>query len=137
MSDKNDMWAGFEVISRYTRNQAISDGVLADLSAICPDVCKEIYPGISVACTEAVWRDVQKAVASEKHCNDLPGVIHDLLWMSKQLLESAVKRGDTEYIFRCIITGIAFRTLHNFKCCLGVADDEKTPAITIMYPTED
>lgn len=137
MSDTNDFWAGFEVVSVYTRDDAISDGVLADLSALVPDVCREIYPGVSVACTETVWRDIEKAVASKKHCNDIKGVVHDLLWMSKQSLESAVKRGETEYQFRCIITGIAFRTMHTFKCCLGVCDDGETPAITIMYPQED
>lgn len=137
MSEENDMWEGFEVISQYTMKQGIEDGVLADLTNLVPDVCRKIYPGITVVCTSAVWSDNQKAVASVKHHNDLKGVIHDILWMSKLLLESAVKRGDTEYLFRCIVTGIARRTMHTFMCVLGVCDDGETPAITIMWPEED
>lgn len=136
MSDENDMWAGFEVISVYTRKQAIDDGTLADLSALIPDVCKEIFPAVSVCCSSAVWSDIQKAVSSEQHRNDLAGVVHDLLWMAKQPLVSAVKKGETAYPFRCIITGIARRTLHNFICELGTTDDGTSPAITIYYPGE-
>lgn len=135
MSEEN-MWEGFEVISVYTRKQAIDDGVLADLSVLVPDVCGEIFPQVSVACSEAVWRDIQKAVASERHCNDLKGVTHDLLWMARQPLANAVKRGETAFPFKCIITGIARRTLHNFVCDMGVTDDGEKPAITIYYPGE-
>lgn len=137
MSDKDNVWGGFEVIYQYTRQQGIEDGVLADLSALVPDVCREIYPDVSVACTSAVWKDIEKAVDNKKCCNDLAGVVHDLLWMSKLELKSAVVQGKMAFPFRCTITGIGFRTLHNFVCALGVADDGTTPAITILYPGED
>src|SRR6266568_608547 len=46
-----------EVISRYTRANAISDGVLVDITTNFPELCK-IYK-FPVACTASVWGIIQ------------------------------------------------------------------------------
>jgi hypothetical protein len=69
------------VIYSYTREQAIEDGVLIDLSAIAPDVCSQHYK-YPIACTETVWNIIEEAVNNPKWDCDTKGIIHDLLFMS-------------------------------------------------------
>ena len=59
-----------ELISSYTRQQAIDDGVLVDLSE--NSVIKQHwkYP---LACTDGVWATIQKACESKFH--DLDGIL--------------------------------------------------------------
>lgn len=122
-----------EIISQYTRAQAIEDGVLVDLMQ---DTMREVahqhykYP---IACTAAVWPILERAVENERHGNDYAGVLHDMLWMSRvykrPLSESAV-------LFRVKITGAGRRSLYDFKLVVGPGDDAE-PVITIMLPEED
>ena len=49
-----------DVISSYSRKQAIEDGVLVDLSAMAPGLCLEHYKH-PIACTSSVFAIVQKA----------------------------------------------------------------------------
>ena len=122
-----------EVISSYTRADAIQDGTLIDLSANFPDISRQLYK-YQVACTAAVWAVVEAAVANRKHCNDFAGVVWDLLWMSQK---GVVKRIDeSQHIFRVIITGVGPSKYHDFKImCHG--GDQAEPVLTIMLPEED
>lgn len=127
-----------EVISSYSRAQAIEDGMLVDLSgaeAIREDVaevCRQHYKW-PVACTAAVFDVMCAAVLNTRWCNDYPGIVHDMLWMSKankrQLSESAV-------LFRMIIQGAGRQKYHTFKLVVGPGDQGE-PVITIMMPGED
>lgn len=63
-----------DVIFAYTREDALSDGVLVDLGEYGS---KEIYKH-PVACTSAVWSLIEQAVNNEKYCNDFNGVVWDL-----------------------------------------------------------
>ena len=69
-----------EVISSYTRAQALEDGVLVDLSEMDGAKGHFKYP---LACTTAVWVIIEKAVNNRKWHNDLAGVLHDICWMSR------------------------------------------------------
>lgn len=127
-----DLFGG-EIISRYTRAQAIEDGVLVDLMQDRPaEVARQHYR-YPVACTAAVFAIMQRAVENEQHANDYAGVLHDMLWMSRvykrALSESAV-------LFRVKITGAGRRSLYDFKLVVGPGD-EGEPVITIMLPEED
>jgi len=117
-----------EPISVYSREQAFEDGVLANLTEIAPDVCAQHYPGVSVACTSAVWDIIEKAVANKRHCNDFNGVIHDMLWMSRMF-----KRVVTEsvVIFRVTIKGAGRKSVYDFR---AVLDGD---GLTIMNIEED
>ena len=121
-----------EVISVYTRAQAIEDGVLADMNAI--EEVKEVteqHFSIPVAVTSSVWGMIEKAVENKKHCNDLKGVWHDLCWMSK-----VYRGGKTNYLFPCIITGVGRKRNHTFKAVYGHGDNGEL-TLTIMLPNED
>ena len=74
-----------QYISVYTRQQAIEDGFLVAINSISPKLdglAKEHYKH-PICFTSALWAVVDKAVKNEKWLNDLEGVIHDILWMSR------------------------------------------------------
>ena len=120
------------VIFSYSRDQAIKDGVLVDLSSTFPSEAGLYkYP---VACTSAVWDIVDKAVKNKKHMNDYSGVIWDILWMSRK---NIVKRFDSSsHLFRVVIFGVGKKKNFVFKAICGPGDDG-SPVITIMLPDED
>jgi len=121
-----------DVVFAYTRKQAIEDGVLVDLNAVAGDVCRQHFK-VPIACTAAVWALIDKAVKSPKHCNDVAGVVHDILFMSKTGL--ARKVDDSTRIFTVIITGGRKRN-HQLKLVCGPGDNAE-PVVTIMLPEED
>jgi len=120
------------VIFSYSRDQAIKDGVLVDLSSTFPSEAGLYkYP---VACTSAVWDIVDKAVKNKKHMNDYSGVIWDVIYMSQKYI---VKRFDSSsHLFKVIITGAGRKKNFVFKAVCGPGDDSE-PVITIMLPDED
>ena len=124
-----------EVIHSYTRAQAIEDGMLVNFSDPESDtaaVCRQHYK-YPIACTSAVFEIMQKAVENTRHCNDYAGVLHDMLWMSRnherQLDASTV-------LFQVIIQGAGRSKYHSFKLIVGPGDAME-PVITIMLPAED
>ena len=122
-----------EIISRYTRADAIEDGTLIDITGNFPGISHQLYK-YPVACTSAVWAIVEAAVASKQHCNDYKGVVWDLLWMSQK---GIVRRIDeSQHIYRMIITGTGTKKYHDFKIvCHG--GDQAEPVLTILLPWED
>lgn len=135
MSDFDDFWG--EPISVYSRQMAISDGTLVELNVVAKEIVDQLFPGVSVAVTESIWRDIQKATSDPKHGNDLLGVVWDMLFMAREPLFKAIKQKELQVNFQVIITGISRRTLQNYKVVAGVCDDGIRPAITIMMPEED
>lgn len=119
-------------ISVYTRAQAIADGVLVDLSAIVPDVCRQHYKH-PVACTAAVWGIIDASVRNRHHMNSVAGVVHDILWMSRVYKRQISP--DT-VITRVTITGAGRKKLYDFKLIVGPGDRAE-PVITLMLPEED
>ena len=127
----NELFTNDDLISVYTRAQALDDGFLVDLNQWIPvNESGYKYP---VACTSAVFAIIEKAVDNKHHCNDYKGVIWDILWMSKVM---PVRRWETGQLFRVKITGAARQSLFTFKIeCSGGDDGE--PIMTIMLPDED
>lgn len=130
---ENGRNGGFEKpIHVYTRADAIRDGVLVDLMAVAPDICRQHYK-YPVACTAAVWNLVGQAVRSRRWMNDINGVIHDILWMSRV---AGRKVTPSTVIFSVIIRGAGRRSNHPLKLDVGPGDRGE-PVITIMLPEED
>lgn len=122
-----------EVISSYSRRQAIEDGVLADLSALAPEVCAQHFRH-PVACSAGVWALIEKAIGSRTACNDLNGVVHDILWMSKAMGRRVAGDEQTR-VFPVIITGGRKRN-HTLKIHCGPGDNSE-PVLTVMLLGED
>ncbi len=126
----------WEVISVYTRKQAIADGVLVDLTRLFPNDTRIYkYP---VACTMAVWQMIEDAchkVETEEHTEvslaEAGGIVWDLCWMSTRAI---VKDLGNERLFKCCVPIGTKERL--FKVHIGPGDDY-SPVITIMLPDED
>lgn len=120
------------MIFSYTRKQAIEDGVLIDLTEIAPAIQAEHYK-YPVALTAAAWAIVQRALENDKVVNDIDGIIHDVLWMSR----AAGREVDpSTRLFQVIIAGSGPIDLHTFKIVCGPGDNAE-PVLTIMLPDED
>jgi len=124
-----------EVISTYTREQAIEDGFLIDVS----EVAREAGIRFPVAITRTAWADcVEWAEADSKRqtYQDEAGRLWDVLWMAKL----AARRGGSEIhfqLYRIPRGGRGQRPrLTTLKAICGPGDQGE-PVITIMLPGED
>ncbi len=130
----NDLFG--DVIYAYTRKQAIDDGVQVLLDGDLGNLAKEAGISVPVYMTTSVWTLVQKAINSEKHMNDLNGVMWDIFTMFKY----AAKRnsGSDTMNFQVIITGTGKTRNHWLTAQIGATDfDDASPAITISLYGED
>jgi hypothetical protein len=123
----NDNGGWGEVVYSYTRQQAIEDGVLVDLSDL-PIVRKHWRSPL--ACTFAVWSVIKDAVDAGR---DLDGILHDLFWLSKIHIQYQDHgEGQSQILFTCQVGS----THHEYKLHLGPGDDGE-PVLTLMFSTED
>jgi len=120
------------IIFRYTRAQAIEDGVLVDLT----QWARETGFVVPVACTSAVWNghvvphyDARSLGQCER------GRAHDLLW----LLFCAVRAGSgrDRVLFKVDFLESADQHVTvELKAVCGPGDQGE-PVVTIMLPNED
>ena len=120
------------VIYRYTRKQAIEDGVLVDLT----EWSKETGFTIPVACTAAVWNQYITPPEGTKELGQSErGRAHDVLWM----LYVAIKRSQSgdRLLYKLMFLQAPNRhETVELKTICGPGDDGE-PVLTIMLPTED
>jgi len=79
---------------------------------------------------------LEKAITSERWHNDVLGVWHDILHMSKWMI---VKRiSESYHLFQVIIKGAGRKSTFTFKAECGPLDiDDPTPSVTISLRDED
>ena len=135
------------IIDRYTRKQAVEDGVLVDVSEWASAGPKGMLGGylIPVAVTRAVWEQILAIPDQYKGIQDVRGRAHDVLWMSLLASKRIMGRlgdGDADML---PVSGLYQVTLHikgsrkrlqTYKLVLSLGDDGE-PVITIMLPDED
>lgn len=126
----SSLFADAEIISQYSRAQAIEDGFLVDISE--NEICQQHYK-YPIALTRSVWDILQKAVSNKKFLNDWSGILHDLLFMSRN---NAKKLSDSTLLFQVIIRGASRKSLYTFKVVCGPGDNGE-PVLTIMMPIDD
>jgi hypothetical protein len=122
------MFENAEVISTYSRKQAIEDGVLVDVSCLAKEAGFK-YP---VAITNSVEGLIQQAISNPKYGNDYNGVLWDILWV----LRLNIRKSSNVINFSLVITGVGGSNYHQFKAVCGPGDNLE-PVITIMLPEED
>ena len=127
-----------EVIHAYTRQQAIADGVLVDVTK----VAREAGFSIPVAMTHSVYED---CVAWTEADNDRKGTLQDeagRLWDCVWMAFVAARRGRGED--RATVTvhrvprhgrGLTPRPV-SFIMAIGPGDNAE-PVITLMFPEDD
>jgi len=139
MNDKQTITDLFgEVIYRYTRAQAIEDGMLVDVS----EMARESGFRWPVAMTCAAWQDCiawSEDDSQNQVYQDESGRLWDVLWMAFNAIRSSTG-GDTqiEYrLYRVPRDGKSVEAgLTSLKLVCG-AGDAGEPVITIMLPGED
>ena len=125
-----DFWADAEIISRYTRAQALEDGVLVDAGPMAT----EAGFTIPVAFTCMVWRGYIDPGAM-----GLGQSVDGRLWDTLFMLRHAIKRAHPgENTIRFVVRYVMdHRTrLVELKAICGPGDQAE-PVITIMLPEED
>ena len=113
------------IVHSYTREQALTDGTLIDLSGF-EEFNKMWKP--TAACTVAVWALIQSAIRDHDH--DLAGILWDISCMARL---AAKNSGDASTIRFDVIIG---RTVCPLKMHLGPGDTLE-PVLTVMLAGED
>lgn len=124
----------------YTREQAIQDGVLIDVS----NMAEKAGFGIPVAVTYEVWNKYIKWTEEDSNkqpAQDQPGRLWDVLWVLYVSIASKRSSGDLSSLRYCL--KVIPRDGHSksateitLKSVIGEGD-EGEPVITIMLPNED
>ena len=121
-----------EVISAYSRAQAIADGVLVDVST----VAKEAGFRSPVALTRSVW-DEYVEVPAGVIGQDVNGRLWDVLYMLKVAMRTS--RGGRELQYQLHVRNDnreRMPPLVTLKALSGPGDSGE-PVLTIMLPEED
>ena len=126
------------IISTYTRAQAIEDGVLVDAGAMAREAAFK-WP---VALTAAVWADCvawSDADNQQQVHQDQSGRLWDLLYMASHAIRSSKGSGDCLFfqLYRVPRDGHSTKAaLKTLKLIVGPGDAGE-PVITILLPSED
>src|SRR5262249_51916780 len=127
-----NFWSDAEVISSYSRAQAIEDGVLVDVS----EVAGQAGITFPVALTRAVWAKYVEVPAGVK-CQDVAGRLWDVLWMLRMAIRRSSGGSEIRYSLHVRNTNRAGTPpLVQLKALCGPGDDGE-PVITVMLPEED
>ena len=121
----------WEVISAYTREQAIADGVLVDVS----ETAKEAGFHYPVALTYAVWLGyvrVPEGVVGQ----DEAGRLWDILWMTRHAIQTSPTDSARVPVWLHVRNDNCTPTLVTLKSLIGPGDHGE-PVITIMMRYED
>jgi len=115
-----------EMISSYSRAEAIEDGVLVDISKLG----KEAGFKFPVAVTSGVYG----LINYNKNGQSFDGRAWDVLSMLRFAIKTA--KEPSRIIFKVLMVGGSPKKLHLLKAVCGPGDNHE-PVITIMFPEED
>jgi len=124
------MFDDFEIIHRYTRAEAIADGVLVDVTAMAREAGFR-YP---VALTQAVWEKYVR-VPPGIEAQDEAGRLWDVLWMLRYAIGRS--QSDDALLFQLHVRNSNSAPELVTLRALCHADDDGQPCLTILMPTED
>jgi hypothetical protein len=128
---------GADIISVYTRAQAIEDGVLVDLrQGDLEEVVENAGFKYPVACTASVYAEcIALTKAAEAAGQDIKGRLWDVLWMLSLAIRT--KRGPaTEIHFTVTVSRDRKRPTPTKLVAVCGPGDDMEPVITIMFPGE-
>jgi hypothetical protein len=138
-----------EVISTYSRSQAIEDGVLVDLTNAEDGDGKRLSPfKFPVAMTAAAFETAISAggrwqtdddggeTIALPGCQDFAGRCWDVFWMLKCTIDRTRDPRQVLFSVSVLVDGKARRRNVRLKALCGPGDNAE-PVITIMLPEED
>jgi len=122
-----------EIISLYTREQAIEDGFLVDVS----DMAKEAGFKWPVAVTRSVWdKVVTPALHDAQHGQSEKGRLWDVLWMARLAAKANTDDRDS-VLFQVIVLRDQKQKTVTLKLMLSFESPQDGPCLTILMPDED
>jgi hypothetical protein len=143
------MFDDFDLISEYSRAQAIRDGVLVDVSNAKDADGRRLSPfKYPVAMTAAAFGQTVEAgghwetdasgdeVLVLPGCQDFAGRLWDVFWMLKCAIDLSTARDCVRFAVSVLTDGERTRETVHLKSICGPGDDAE-PVITIMLPEED
>lgn len=131
MNETNDIFG--PVIFRYTRKQAIDDGMLVDLT----EWARETGFKWPVACTRSVWDQyIVPPEGSQQWGQTERGRAHDMLWMLFLAIKRVPSGQDLLHYEVLFLNEHAEHDTARLKAHCGPGD-EAEPVLTIMLPHED
>ena len=131
MTGKEGLFTADDIISTYTREQAIDDGVLVDVS----EVAREAGIKYPVAVTQAVWSEVvEPDDKAKEHGESIQGRLWDVLWMLLAAIKAGMDGDTVRYYLIATKDGKQHKQELRAVCGPG---DTMEPVITIMMPDED
>lgn len=103
-----DLFDGFEVISSYSVEQALEDGVLVNLSEMFKSEITDCGILIPLYATRSVFDNyINLTPAAKRAQNTEKARAWDLIYMSRQALKAAAKTGNKYYFkFYCVVKRI-------------------------------
>ncbi len=150
MPNSNEGFWGEEIF-RYTRAQAIADGVLVDLTKATDDkgyrLCEQTGFKLPVAITRTAWAKTIEAGGTWKPDGDgeilelkggqsLTGRLWDLLWMLRVACDQASGSDRVHFQVLVDLNGDGRQELVRLWALCGLGDNAE-PVITIMLEGED
>lgn len=128
------MLDGFEVIFRYTRAQAIQDGVLIDVT----ESAREAGFRVSVVVTSAVWAECVAWSEKEELPQDESARLWDVLWMAAQAARGNRKSNADRLVYELFVVPLGGQQPKRRSLVLHIGPgDAGEPVMTIMLPGED
>ena len=127
-----------DLIHRYTRTQAIEDGVLVDAGPMAQEAGFK-WP---VALTSAVWEDCVAWAdddSRKKPCQDQAGRLWDVLYMASHAIRTSKDSGDRVMfqLYRVPRDGHSTEAVLVTLKLIAGPGDQGEPVITILLPEED
>lgn len=126
-----------EAIYRYTRAQALADGVLIDVT----ETAQEAGFRLPVALTSAAWHQTVEwtdADSRRQTPQDEAGRLWDVLWMAYLAARRASGSCRVQFQLLAVPRGGAARRPRLMVLTMQIgAGDGGEPVITIMLPNED
>ncbi len=123
-----------DLIYAYTREQALDDGVLVDVS----EMAREAGIRYPVAVTASVWATIEAIPEKLKGVQDVQGRLWDVLSMFRFAARMARVDGDTLFYDLHMDRNEGGRRVRKLrlKAVCGPGDNWE-PVVTIMLPDED
>ena len=137
MADKKNPFEGFEVISVYTRAQAIADGVLHDVSM----TAKECGFRIPLAITDTIWsRWIEASPELQEYGQSTESRLRDLLivlWVKIRALPKDATPRRLAFRVRFLMDAAHERCEEPELTADIGPGDEGEPVLTILIPEYD
>jgi hypothetical protein len=128
------MSEALDIISTYTRKQAIEDGQQREVTVFA----KEEGFKFRVFLTQNAWAEAVR-VPEGVICQDERGRLHDVFWMLHCAIK-AMKKNDSLLWFSVKVrvgnAERAFKTVKLMSQCGPVDIDDPAPSLTIMMPED-